>query len=257
MAIMLAAQLGPAAMQFFQGVKQKKEGEALAKTVKDPVFDIPDSAEAALANAERNASSRYMPGQTNLQTSLNQNTANVTSDILRTARSPQDALAALTAVNATNQKGQNEIGFQAAQNFNQRQADLRGQQGIMSQWENKKWENDVLNRFLRDSAAASALKNAGIQNKYQGAKAAFGAVGSAAGPGGGMDLSRLFGGGAPEAMGSNPSGAALSIPQQGGLAPTTAPNLFSSPQFAGQPTPQSLGMSPEQFSALQTFFKMQ
>jgi hypothetical protein len=87
----LVAQLGPAAMQFFQGRKQKREGDAMAKNIVDPKFDIPDSAEAALANAERNASSRYMPGQTNLQTQLNQGTANTTSDVLRTARSPQDA----------------------------------------------------------------------------------------------------------------------------------------------------------------------
>jgi len=201
---LLVAQLGPAAIQFFQGVKQKKAGDALAKGIKDPIMPIPASAQEALANAERNASSRYMPGQTNLQTQLNQGTANTTSDVLRTARSPQDALAALTSIHATNQKGQNEIGFQAAQNFNARQADLRGQQGIMSGWESKKWENDVLNRFNRDSAAASALRNAGIRNKYEGAKAGFNAVGST---------------------------------------------------FSGQPTPQSLGITPEQFAALSSYFK--
>jgi len=243
---MLVAQLGPAAMQFFQGRKQKREGDAMAKNIVDPKFDIPDSAEAALANAERNASSRYMPGQTNLQTQLNQGTANTTSDVLRTARSPQDVLAALTSIHATNQKGQNEIGFQAAQNFNQRQADLRGQQGIMSGWENKRWENDVLNKFLRDSSAASALKNAGIRNKYEGAKAGFNALGSVAGSVGGL---RLGTGGAEGAM---PSMADIEQP---------APSEIQQPSFATPDFNTNMGgvntgnMTPQMIQSLMQFLQ--
>ena len=240
---LLVAQLGPAAIQFFQGVKQKKAGDALAKGIKDPIMPIPASAQEALANAERNASSRYMPGQTNLQTQLNQGTANTTSDVLRTARSPQDALAALTSIHATNQKGQNEIGFQAAQNFNARQADLRGQQGIMSGWESKKWENDVLNRFNRDSAAASAMRNAGIINKYQGAKAGFNALGTMAG---GM--------GEPK---ERPDSSTLSPMESTNTSSLSVPTNVPQPQLMGnQISPvmlQQLGLTPEQYAALSSY----
>jgi hypothetical protein len=170
---MLVAQLGPAAMQFFQGRKQMRQGKDLASRTTDPIYNIPASQVAALAGAQANASSREISGQTALQDMLNQGTANATSDILRTARSPLDALSALNSVTAGNQQKQLELGFQAAQDYQNRQRELRSEQHAMAGFEDKKWTNDVLNKFLRDSAAASALQNAGMVNQYQGVKGAF------------------------------------------------------------------------------------
>jgi hypothetical protein len=177
---MLAAQLGPAAMQLIQGINQKQQGDAMAANIKDPIYNIPEAQKESLALARTNASSRYMPGQTNLQNRLDQGTANITSDVLRTSRSSQDALAALMGVNAQNLAGEQEIGFRSAQDFNERQSILRNELAQMAAFQDKKWTNDVLNRFLRDSAAASAMRNAGITNTYQGAKAGFNALGMAA-----------------------------------------------------------------------------
>lgn len=174
----LIAQFGPAVMQFIQGHKQSKMASEMAKDIHDPIYQIPQAAQEGLANARVNAESRYMPGQTNLQNQLDQGTANSTSDVLRTSRSPQDALGALVSINANNQAGQQQIGFQSANNYNQRQGDLRGALQMMSGYQDKKWTNDVLNKFLRDSAATSALRNAGMNNQYQGVKGAANAIGS-------------------------------------------------------------------------------
>ena len=119
-----------------------------------------------------------MSGQTALQDQLNQGTANAMSDILRTGRSPQDVLSAMTTINARNQNNQLTLGFQAAQDYQNRQRELRGEQHMMAGFEDKKWTNDVLNKFLRDSAAAPALRNGGMNNLYQGMKGAAN-VGSA------------------------------------------------------------------------------
>jgi hypothetical protein len=159
-------QLTPEIFRLIQGIKQTREGKRIAAGLQDPVYDIPDSAEESLAAARAMTASRYISGQTNLQNQLDQNTANVTSDIMRSAQSSGDILGALTAVNANNQAGQNQIAFQAAQDYRSRMSDFRGALDMMAGFEDKKWTNDILNKFLRDSAAASALTNAGMHNTY-------------------------------------------------------------------------------------------
>lgn len=175
---MLGAQLVAPTMQFIQGRKQGKQADELAKNLTDPVYNIPSSAEAALANAEAMARSRYMPGQTALQNRIEQGTANAMSDVMRFSRSPQDALSAITAIGARNNDLELDLASRAAMDYQNRQAQLRQQQGIMAGYEEKKWTNDVLNKFLRDSAAASALENASIRNKYEAVKGAANAAGT-------------------------------------------------------------------------------
>lgn len=179
MIAMLVAQLGPAAIQMIQGFKQSQQAKELAPK-SDPIYNIPESQKLSLANAQSNASSRNMAGYTNMQNMLGQNMANTTNNIFRASTSSQDALGALLAANNQGLQGQQEIGFRNATDYNQRQAIVRDELGTMAQYEDKKWTNDVLNKFLRDSAASSALANAGMVNQYQGAKGAFNTLGLAA-----------------------------------------------------------------------------
>lgn len=178
---MLVAQLGPAAYQFIQGVKQTKEGKNLAAGLKDPVMPISEGYTRALGLAENNASSRLMSGQANLEGRLDRQVANATSDAIRGATSSQDLLGAVTGITDRALGQENEIAFQAAQDYRGRQNDLRQALNFMGGLEKEKWTNDVLNKFLRDSSAASALQNAGMVNKYQGFKGAMNAAGTFAG----------------------------------------------------------------------------
>lgn len=251
---MLVAQLGPAAMQFFQGRKQLREGRELAANTSDPIYNIPASQIAALAGAEKNASSRYISGQTALQDMLNQGTANAASDIIKTGRSSLDVLSALTTVNAGNQQKQLELGFQASQDYENRQRELRGEQRAMATFEDKKWTNDVLNKFLRDSSAASALQNAGMVNQYQGAKAGFNALGSF-GSMGGFD-----GIGAPKSAPAGDVFSNLNMSQIEQPAPSTlqAPTMTNPtpPQFSPAQVNQAWqGINPEQYNSMLEFFK--
>jgi hypothetical protein len=175
---MLGAQLVAPTMQFIQGRKQGKQADELSKNLTDPVYNIPSSAEAALANAEAMARSRYMPGQTAFQNRIEQSTANAMGDVMRFSRSPQDAMSAITAIGAKNNDMELDLASRAAMDYQNRQGDLRQQQGIMAGYEDKKWTNDVLNKFLRDSAAASALENASIRNKYEAVKGGANALGT-------------------------------------------------------------------------------
>lgn len=177
---MLVAQLGPAALQLIQGIKQKNQGDAMAQGITDPMYKIPEAQKESLALARSNASSRYMAGQTNLENRLDQSTANTTSDVLRGSRSSQDVLSALVGLQGQTMAGEQEIGFRASQDFNDRQGILRNELATMAGFQDKEWTNNVLNKFLRDSAAASAMRRGGIENTYQGAKRGFNAFGIAA-----------------------------------------------------------------------------
>lgn len=220
---MLVTQLGPAALQLIQGIKQKNQGDAMAGGITDPMYKIPEAQKESLALARSNASSRYMAGQTNLENRLDQSTANTTSDVLRGSRSSQDVLSALVGLQGQNMAGEQEIGFRASQDFNDRQGILRNELAQMAGFQDKEWTNNVLNKFLRDSAAASAMRNAGMNDTYQGAKQGFNAFGIAA-------LGGLFDG----------IGGTKSTPATGGGLGVEVPQTaFSS----GSPTLSGSGMN--------------
>lgn len=193
---MLAAQLGPQVWQFVQGVKQMKEGKALAANLQDPVMPIPQSASELVGMARQNAASRMMSGQGNLEARIDRQVANATSDAVRGATSSQDLLGAVQGINDRAMGQENEVAFQAANDYQRRQGELRGALQFMSGLEQQKWTNDVLNKFLRDSAAASALQNAGMRNKYEGFKGGMGALGSFAGNNM-ASINKMFSGGSP------------------------------------------------------------
>lgn len=177
-AAMLGLQLAAPTMQMIRGIKQGKQADKLSENLTDPVYNIPSSAEAALANAQAMARSRYMPGQTALQNRIEQSTANAMGDVMRFSRSPQDAMSAITAIGARNNDMELDLASKSAMDYQNRQRELRQQQGIMAGYEEKKWTNDVRDKFLRDSAAASALENASIRNKYEAVKGGVNAVGT-------------------------------------------------------------------------------
>lgn len=157
----------------WQGIKANKMEEGL----EDPIYDIPKSAEESLALTQANAGSRLMSGQAQAQQMLDQNYANTSEDIMQSASSSGDALGALVKTNANMQGSQNQLSMQAAQDYEARQQDLASALSMMAGYEEKKWNNDVKDKFDRDAAAISAMKNAAIQNVFGGVKGISGAAG--------------------------------------------------------------------------------
>jgi hypothetical protein len=96
---------------------------------------------------------------------------------MQSASSSSDALGALVKANANMQGSQNQLSMQAAQDYEARQQDLASALAIMAGYEEKKWNNDVKDKFDRDAAAISAMKNAAIQNVFGGVKGISGASG--------------------------------------------------------------------------------
>jgi len=160
----------PALAQGVTGVVQGIQGRNAKDNLVNPTYAPPQSAVDALGNARNQSYSMSMAGQGNMQNELEQRNASSVSDVLAGASSGVDALAALTAINRNTLGAQNQIGFQAANDYQRRQAELRQQLNNMAGYEDKAFEINTMQPFLRDSAAASALTNAGMVNTYQGIK---------------------------------------------------------------------------------------
>ena len=162
----------PAVAQGIVGVVQGIKGNKMGRDLKDPFYEPPQAATQALGNARNASYSRNMAGQGNLQNEIEQRNASSVSDVLAGATSGVDALAALTAINKNTLNSQNQLGFQSARDYEGRQRELRGQLNNYAGYQDKQFEINTMQPFLRDAAAASALKNAGLTNAYQGLKGA-------------------------------------------------------------------------------------
>jgi hypothetical protein len=146
------------------GVYQMIKAHKMQEGLVDPTYQIPQSQIDALNLAKQQTQSRSFVGQNELENKQYANTASSTSNILKASTSGQDALAALTGINANNSAANNDMAYFAAQDYQNRLGSLKEQQGIMAGYEDKKQERDVYDRFYRTSAAISALKEGGMRN---------------------------------------------------------------------------------------------
>jgi hypothetical protein len=182
----------PALTQAGIGIWQNKKANDLMENLVDPVYEIPEAAKDSLSLARNNAGSRMMSGQTQAQQMLDQNYANTSEDIMEAAGSSNDALGALVKANANMQGSQNELSMKAAQDYEKRQLDLTRALAMMAGYEDKKFQVDVIDKFNRDSTAASAFKNAAINNIFDATKTASGAAGDMVATGAGGEAG-IFG----------------------------------------------------------------
>lgn len=175
--MMLLSQLIPAGYQTISGLIQNRKANKLAENLQNPVYNIPAEATQALGSARTLASSQMMPGQVNLENQLAENAAGATSNVLGAATSAQDAIGGLTDINANLSRAENQIGFNAANSYQDRQRSLQGALWNYAGFRDKAFDLNQMQPFLRDAATISALKNASMHNTYQGIKGAGNAAG--------------------------------------------------------------------------------
>jgi len=220
----------PALAQAGLGVWQGIQGKKMSENLVDPVYDIPDSAKESLGLARVNAGSRMMSGQTQAQQMLDQNYANTSEDIMEAAGTSNDALGALVKANANMQGSQNELSMKAANDYERRQQDLTRALAMMAGYEDKAFKINVLDKFERDSSAASAMKNAAINNVFGGIKTASNAAGDIVSMGaGGGDTKSM-----PSNLGATPTAAPTAAPVSSGMTAPTSSQAEQDPQQAAQ-----------------------
>jgi len=185
-------QLGPAAYQMIQGIKQTREGKEMQKNLGARVnYEIPKEAQQALSLMQGLASSREMPGQANMQAMMDLQAQRAYGNASRAATSSQDLLGVATNLGEQGQENQLNLGIQAAQNYQQRQKDLYGALGTMAGYQERKTADRQQDWYER-SAAAAAMRGAGMQNTLGGIEGTTSVAASAIANGA---LDGLFGGG--------------------------------------------------------------
>lgn len=158
-------QLGPAAYQMVQGIKQTREGKEMQKNLGARVnYEIPEAAKQALGVMQSLASSREMPGQSNLENKLDLSQAGALGNIAQSgAMSSQDMMAALTNLGGQRMMQEQDIAQSAAQDYQQRQKDLSGAYGDFAVYQESK-QADRQQDWYERSQAAAAMRGAGMEN---------------------------------------------------------------------------------------------
>lgn len=217
--------LAQAGLGVFQGIRARKMDENLV----DPVYQIPNSVDKSIAMYADRADTNTMVGYDQAVQKLDQGMANTTNDILTAAGSGGDALGALVKANASNQNALNDLAFANASAVDSYEKDLMNAVAGRAAWEDKKFQIDVLDKFNRDAAAVSAMKNASIHNVFGGIKNIAGGAGDAFSIAAG-DAQGLYDSGTKSTTASNVTGdliGAVSVPQR--EVATTSPETVIDP----------------------------
>jgi hypothetical protein len=165
--------------------RAKKEIEGLQKGLKDPRFEMPKEMMQAYDAAKAMPVSRNMPGYGAMQNLMGVQQASALGDISKYGTG-LDAVAALTNLGTQGMAQQQQIGIENAQNYQSqlenRRANMANMASQLGEYRQMEYEQNVLNPFLRTSAAISALR----QKRYQESNLAFDAFANVARAGGGM-----------------------------------------------------------------------
>ena len=116
-----------------------------------------------------------MAGQNNINQRLDQATANSLYDINQNSSSGVEALAALSGVYSNQMDAENQLGLNAANDYARRQAAVNNELNRYAGYQDKSWDYNVNQPFQEKAAAAQALGEAGMRNKYEGLKGLVGA----------------------------------------------------------------------------------
>lgn len=162
-------------------------GVGLAQTIKGlsmdegerPEFDIPDSAQEALANARYQASQTKLPGVDTTRDILREDAANAIFNATRAATSPGQILSAVSGVNEALNKSEMNLAVQGAQRYDQNQGMLRGELNKMAGWEQMDWIQDEWNPYMQNLQRKQSLLSGGLNNIMSGVNMLPGAAGGA------------------------------------------------------------------------------
>jgi hypothetical protein len=165
----------PAVAQGVTGLVQSQRSKNILKNLERPTYAIPEAQTQALNRSKNLASSMQMAGQSNVAQKIDQASANALYDINQNSSSGVEALAALSGVYVNQMAQENQLGLNAAQDYERRQAMVGNELNKYAGYQDKAWDYNVNQPFQEKAAAAQALGEAGMRNKYEGMKGVVGA----------------------------------------------------------------------------------
>jgi hypothetical protein len=154
----------PIAYQFGMGLLQNSKANGMHPV--RPEYQIPTAVTENVAMARMNANSQRMPGQALAEENLRaQQAAGMRSAGMMGG---PNALAAMTAMTRNTQNQQNQLSAQAQAWQDKNRGVLMQQLNTLAGYQDKKWDWNQRQKFMEDAAAKAALKQAGLNNIYQG-----------------------------------------------------------------------------------------
>lgn len=131
-------------------------------------YEIPETAQAALESAERQASSLRLPGQDIMEQQVRTSTAGSVAAAREAGTSSSDILAMLAGTYGAEQERMQGIGLSAAQNYAANQQRLQGALNTMAGYEDQKWQMNVLYPYQQMLGQAEAYGTRGNQQISSG-----------------------------------------------------------------------------------------
>jgi hypothetical protein len=156
------------------GEIDRVRAKRMLSNLKDPNYVIPDAITESVGRAKNLASSTRMAGQTGLETTQDQILANTALGIERGAGSSSEGLSALVRADAARTAAQNQIGGMAEQSYLGRNQAVNQALAQKAAAQDKQFEVNVKEPFLRKLNWASGLLNNGNQLISSGVKSAAG-----------------------------------------------------------------------------------
>lgn len=150
-----------------------------------PNYNIPDAINnnVNLAKNAYGTSTMYgLPGEGKILNTLGKSQANSINAINQSQQSPAAMLAGISSVDANSKNAIAGLGVDAAKfrlnNMNSTRGQLMGANNILAQYKDKEFKYDQDDPYQASMAAASALRNGGINNVFGGGVAVLGGLGS-------------------------------------------------------------------------------
>lgn len=159
---------------WYQAWKQDQRADELAKGLKRPDFEIPQSELESLASAQAQAGMTRLPGQSGIEGQLENTAANEVANVERMGTGGANDINAASRVYSGLQGKQNELGIKASDMWLRNQDVLRSQLDQNAEWQQKKWEWDKQQPYENTANAISALREGSARNFDTGWKDLFG-----------------------------------------------------------------------------------
>jgi len=158
----------PATFQKNIGIAQYIKGSEFAKKPR-PIYVRPDEIKQMVSMARSQAAQVGLPGEAQTQELLEADVANVIREASRTG-DPNAFLEAVSAATSKKSQATQQLAIAAARNFELRQERLMKVLEIGAAESRYEFDINLYQPYLAAQAAASALKEAGLENVQAGVK---------------------------------------------------------------------------------------
>jgi hypothetical protein len=162
-ALSMGLGLGSQALQLINSIQQLKASSDIAKNNTRPNYEIPEAVTESLNLSRRNASMTELPGQSTMEARMGSTVSGAVGQGIKGASSQANLLDFIGKQYNTQQEGMQNIGMQAAQQWNNNQVALKNDLNNYGAYQEKQWNLNKYEPYQVAAAKAAALQKAGTE----------------------------------------------------------------------------------------------